>query len=338
VKFREKVIRRIADGSVGIAFPRMPPRPTALIVVLALAVAGCGSSSGKSSPEPVRLALDFTPNAVHAGIYSATSRGLDKKHGVHLIVRAPSASTDSLTLLATGRADLSIVDIHDLGLAREKGEDLVGVGELVTHPLAAVIAREPVARPRELEGRRVGVSGLPSDVAVLKSVVEGDGGDYSRVKTVTIGFSAVPSLIAGKVDAATAFWNAEGVTLKQRGVPTHDFRVDQFGAPAYPELVIVTKRSTLDAKRPLIEKTLAAIADGASAAKANTAIALGPLVAASGADPGLMRAELAAVQPVLSPDLKLDKAALEAWADFDVRFGILKTRPDVSQAFDFTLA
>ncbi|MGZ4202990.1 MAG: ABC transporter substrate-binding protein [Thermoleophilaceae bacterium] len=315
----------------------MSARLTAVIALIALAVAGCGGSSGKSSPEPVRLALDFTPNAVHAGIYAAVSKGLDKKQGVHLIVRAPSASTDSLTLLATGRADLSIVDIHDLGLAREKGEDLVGLGELVTHPLAAVIAREPVARPRDLDGRRVGVSGLPSDVAVLKSVVQGDGGDYARVKTVTIGFSAVPSLVAGKVDAATAFWNAEGVTLQQRGVKTHDFRVDQFGAPAYPELVIVTKRSTLNAKRPLIEKTLAALADGAQAAKADPEIALGSLVTASGADPALMRAELAAVQPVLSPDLKLNRATMEAWADFDVRFGILKTRPDVSQAFDFGL-
>jgi putative hydroxymethylpyrimidine transport system substrate-binding protein len=312
----------------------MPARPTALIVLLALVAAGCGGGGGKSSPEPVRLALDFTPNAVHAGIYAATSTGLDKKHGVRLIVRAPSASTDSLTLLTTGRADLSIVDIHDLGLAREKGEDLVGVGELVTHPLAAVIAREPIARPRDLEGRRVGVTGLPSDIAVLKSVVQGDGGNYARVKTVTIGFSAVPSLIAGKVDAATAFWNAEGVTLQQRGVKTHTFRVDDFGAPPYPELVLVTKRSTLNAKRALIEKTLAALADGASAAKANPSIALQPLVAASGADPGLMRAELAAVQPVLSPDLELDRATLQAWADFDVRFGILRSKPDISQAFD----
>jgi putative hydroxymethylpyrimidine transport system substrate-binding protein len=338
VKFREKVTRRIGDGSVGIGFRVVRARLPALIALVALAVSGCGGGSAKESPRPVRLALDFTPNAVHAGIYAATNRGLDRKHGVRLIVRAPSASTDSLSLLATGRADLSIVDIHDLGLAREKGEDLVGVGELVTHPLAAVIARAAVARPRDLEGRRVGVTGLPSDVAVLKSVVQGDGGDYAKVKTVTIGFSAVPSLIAGKVDAATAFWNAEGVTLKQRGVKTNDFRVDQFGAPAYPELVIVTKRSTLNAKRPLIEKTLAALAAGAEAAKADPTIALKPLVNASGADPALMRAELAAVQPVLSPDLKLDRKTLEAWADFDARFGILKTRPDVGQAFDFSLS
>jgi putative hydroxymethylpyrimidine transport system substrate-binding protein len=314
----------------------MRSRVILLALVAGVAIAGCGGG-GSSSPTQIRLALDFTPNAVHAGIYTALAEGLDRKNGVQLVVRAPSASTDSLTLLRTGRADLSIVDIHDLGLARERGEDLVGVGALVTRPLAAVIASSKVSRPRALEGRRVGVTGLPSDNAVLRAVVEGDGGDYSRVKTVTIGFSAVPSLIAGKVDAATAFWNAEGVTLKQRGAKTNDFRVDDYGAPPYPELVIVAKRSTLDKEQPLIHDTLAALGAGARAALDDPSVAVAPLVKASGADPDLVRAELAAVHPVLSPDLKLNRAVLESWADFDQRFGILKTRLDVSEAFDFDL-
>src|SRR5258705_81025 len=77
-----------------------------------------------------------------------------------------------------------------------------------------------VKRPRDLEGRTVGVTGLPSDDAVLDSVVSADGGDPSQVQRVTIGFNAVAALAAGRVDAATAFWNAEGVTLQRQGVPT----------------------------------------------------------------------------------------------------------------------
>jgi NitT/TauT family transport system substrate-binding protein/putative hydroxymethylpyrimidine transport system substrate-binding protein len=158
------------------------------------------------------------------------------------------------------------------------------------------------------------------------------------VKTVTIGFSAVPSLIAGKVDAATAFWNAEGVTLTRRGVKTHVFRVDDFGAPAYPELVIVTKRSTLAKNGPLIRKTLTALAAGARAAQADPGSVVAPLVKASGADPGLIRAELTAVRPVLSANLRLDRTALDGWASFDQHFGILKRRPDVAKTFDFSMA
>src|SRR5918998_5640473 len=108
-----------------------------------------GGGCGDADPEqerartlrPVTVALDFQPNAVHAGLYATVRRRLDRRRGLRLTLRAPSSSTDSLKLLTAGRADLSIVDIHDLGLARERGADVVGVGALVQRPLAAVIAR-----------------------------------------------------------------------------------------------------------------------------------------------------------------------------------------------------
>jgi NitT/TauT family transport system substrate-binding protein/putative hydroxymethylpyrimidine transport system substrate-binding protein len=253
-------------------------------------------------------------------------------------VRVPSASTDSLKLLAAGRADVSVVDVHDLGLARERGEDLVGVGALVQRPLAAVIARADLLRPRRLEGKRVGVTGLPSDDAVLRAVVEGDGARLARVRRTTIGFSAVPSLAAGRVDAVTAFWNAEGVSLRFRGVRTSEFRVDDFGAPRYPELVLVTKRETLRERRDDVRRAVAAIAAGTRAALRDRAAATRRIVRASDGRTEVVEAQIAAIAPALDPPLRLDRTELEKWADFDVRFGILKRRPDLGRAFDFTLA
>src|SRR5436305_9424298 len=238
----------------------MRARMALFVAVAALVLAGCGGGSG--SPRRVTIALDFIPNGVHAGIYAAVRKGFDRKHDVRLVIRQPSASTDSLKLLASGRADLAVVDIHDLGLARERGQDLVGVGALVQEPLAAVIAQAKVARPRQLEGRRVGVTGLPSDLAVLRAVVQGDGGSYAKVKRITIGFNAVPSLATGKVDAVTAFWNVEGVELRARGVHTSEFRVNRYGAPTYPELVLVTRRSEIAKNRKTIADALAALEDG----------------------------------------------------------------------------
>ena len=112
-------------------------------VVAPMALSGCGGDDGEAAGESrvATLALDFQPNAAHAGIYAAQREGLDSREGVDLRVRVPAASVDSLKLLAAGRADMSVVDIHDLGLAREAGSDVVGVGALVQRPLAAVIAR-----------------------------------------------------------------------------------------------------------------------------------------------------------------------------------------------------
>ena len=160
-----------------------------------------------------------TPGSTRRGGRASTATP-----GIDLTVRQPGESTDAPKLLEAGRTDFAILDIHDLGIARERGLDLVGVMPIVQRPLAAVIARGdgPVRRPRDLQGHTVGVTGLPSDEAVVDSEVSADGGDPAKVKRVTIGFDAVSALAAGKVDAATGFWNAEGVALRrQRGADPH---------------------------------------------------------------------------------------------------------------------
>jgi len=294
------------------------------VLAVVACLAGCGGDDGGSGPGRGTLALDFQPNPVHAGIYAAHN----------LRVRVPAASTDSLKLLAAGRADMSVVDIHDLGLARERGSDIVGVGALVQRPLAAVIARgSDVRRPRDLEGHRVGVTGLPSDAAVLRAVIEHDGGQFERVRRVTIGFSAVPSLIAGRVDAVVAFWNAEGVALRERGVKTREFRVDDYGAPRYPELVLAVTRETLEKRAELVDSMLAELRAGTRSALRHREATIQELVRVSGADEPLVRAQFDSVAPALRPPLRLDRAALEGWARFDSRFGILREAPDVQRAF-----
>lgn len=319
-------------------------RPPSLLMACAVALltavaVGCGGDDqSDDATRPLALALDFQPNAVHAGIYTAVADGIDERHGIDLDVRVPSSSTDSLKLLAAGRADASIVDIHDLGLAAERGADVVGIGALVQAPLAATIAKPEIRRPRDLAGKRVGVTGLPSDDAVLRATVEADGGDYDAVYRKTIGFSAVPSLAAGKVDAVVTFWNAEGVALGREGVPTRQFRVVHYGAPRYPELIVATTRDKLDDDPELYKDLVATLADGTTAALANRSAAVKQLVAASDSDPALVDAQLVAVAPALRPPLTLDPTVLAKWATFDVEFGILTRKPNTDALFDTTIS
>ena len=309
----------------------------AALVLVALALAACGSDSS-SGPEPVTVALDFVPNPVHAPLYEAARDGRDTAHGVKLAIRKPGSGPDSLKLVASGKVDLGVLDIHDLAIAREQGADLVAVAALVGKPLAALVAQPDVARPRALEGRTVGVSGLPSDPAFVKAIVEHDGGDVAKVKQVTIGFAAVSRLLTKRVAAVPAFWNAEGVALRRAGLDVKQFRVEDYGAPPYPEVVLMTSRTTLEKHRARIKNALAAIADGLQATREapNDAVAV-IAKAAETNDTGLVRAQLDAVLPVFAPGLKLDRAVLDRWAAFDAGIGLVKKRPDVARAFDFTL-
>ncbi|MGC1853050.1 MAG: ABC transporter substrate-binding protein [Solirubrobacterales bacterium] len=305
-------------------------------VLLLAGASGCGSDGAEpGAPRGVTLVLDFVPNAVHSGIYAAQDEGYYRAEGIDLTIRQPGESSDAPKLLAAGRADFAILDIHDLGIARERGVDVVGAMPIVQRPLAAVIVRGdgPVRRPRELEGRTVGVTGLPSDEAVVDSEVTTDGGDPAQVDRVTIGFNAVPSLVADKVDAVTGFWNAEGVALRQQGVPVRIFKVDRYGAPPYPELILTASRRTIEREPELVDSMVAATARGYELASDHPAQALDALLATV---PSLDRADQAAQLRVLGPNLHpapFDPTVLRAWAAWDLRHGLLERPLDVDAAF-----
>jgi NitT/TauT family transport system substrate-binding protein/putative hydroxymethylpyrimidine transport system substrate-binding protein len=319
--------------------------PLRLAILVALAAAGLAATScgGDEAPTTgalpkVVVALDFTPNPVHAPIYEAIENGRDRSHGVRLDVKVPGAGPDSVKLVASGKVDLGVLDIQDLALARERHIDLVGIGALVGRPLAALVTQPEIRRPRDLAGKRVGVSGLPSDPAFLKAVIQHDGGDYHAVKQVTVGFNAVGVLLSHKVAAVPAFWNAEGVALRERGLDVNEFRIEDYGAPRYPEVILMTSRRTLEQHRDRLERALAAIDDGLNDTLADPDAATRVIArVAEARNDGLVRAELDAVKSAFAPGLHLDRPTLERWADFDARIGIVDQRPDVTSAFDFTL-
>ena len=308
-------------------------------ILIAAGVAGCGGDGAEpGASREATLVLDFQPNAAHVGIYAALDRELYERQGVEVDVREPSASTDGPKLLQAGRTEFAILDIHDLGLARERGLDAVGVAPITKRPLAAVIAadRSAVRRPRDLEGETVGVTGLPSDDAVLDSVLRADGADPAAVNRVTIGFQAVSALASGKVSAATGFWNAEGVTLSRMGIPTREFRVDEYGAPRYPELVLCTTAGLIRDNPDLVRSMVAATERGYRLSSERPGQALDDLLEQN---PGLDRAEQAAELRTLVRAHAVGPAgfqpgALRAWGRWDVAHGILDSKPDLRTAFD----
>ena len=322
-------------------------RPPLAALLATLALAACGGSLKTPATRDAAgrlptasLMLDFTPNAIHTGIYTAVARRYDLANGIHLQVRIPGASTDAISLLTAGRVNFAVLDIHDLAIADEQGRRLVGIMALEQRPLASVIAQPRFRTPRQLDGQTIGVTGAPSDLAVLRSVVAGGGGKPGSLKTVTIGYNAVPDLISGKVAAATAFWNDEGVQLSHQKPPFHVFRVEDFGAPSYPELVICTNATLLRRDPRLARGLVRTLVDG------YRFVLRRPLQGeryleseVSGLADRSVRQQLAAELPAFLPRGgggygSLEPSVLRTWARWEARFGIVKRPPDVARMFD----
>jgi ABC-type nitrate/sulfonate/bicarbonate transport system substrate-binding protein len=254
--------------------------PTALVTVCALL--GCGSSSsstgsraasvavGQLAPAPLAhptkatLILDFTPNAVHAGIYRALAAGYYKRENIDLRVVEPTSTQETLKLIDAGRAQFGLADGSDVAGLIDAGGDAQAVMALVQRPLGGLIglASEQLRSPADLAGKSVGVTGVPSDEAVLDTELREAGVSPKRVKLVTVGFNGGQALVAGRVAAFTGFIPDDGVALAVSGHPITAFALDQYGGPAYPGLVAFTTRGLIASDPALVRDFVAATVHG----------------------------------------------------------------------------
>jgi putative hydroxymethylpyrimidine transport system substrate-binding protein len=310
--------------------------------LLTVTVGGGGAlaAAAGSATKPASMILDFTPNAIHTGVYLALARHYDRANGIDLQVRIPGESTDAVSLLTAGRVDFAILDIHDLAIADQKGEHLVGLMAIEQRPLASVIAQPRFTSPRQLVGQTIGVTGDPSDLAVLRSVVGGAGGDPAKLKTITIGYDAVPDLLSGRVSAATAFWNDEGVQLSHQHPPFHVFRVEDFGAPSYPELVVTTTQAELKRDPALAKAVVHTLTEGYEGVLKSPSAGEQALESqVSGLSAKDVKQQLAAELPAFLPKGggaygTLVPSVLRAWAKWETKLGIVKRTPNVGTMFD----
>jgi putative hydroxymethylpyrimidine transport system substrate-binding protein len=247
-------------------------------VVVALALAGCGSgaSGGRTAHAQgvakrvtkATLILDFVPNAVHAGIYRALAAGYYRREGIDLQVIQPSSTQETLKLIDAGRAQFGLADGSDVAGLIDDGGDAQAVIALVQRPLGGLIglASEHLSSPAALQGKSVGITGVPSDTAVLDTEVRHAGGDPAKVHVVTVGFNGPEALLAGRIAAFTGFIPDEGVTLQASGgAGGHSitaFGLHENGGPAYPGLVAFTTRKLIAGDPTLVGDFVAATVEG----------------------------------------------------------------------------
>jgi NitT/TauT family transport system substrate-binding protein/putative hydroxymethylpyrimidine transport system substrate-binding protein len=263
----------------------------------------------------VTLILDFTPNAVHAGIYRALAAGYYRERGIVLKVVQPTSTEETLKLIDAGRAQFGLADGSDVAALIDRGGDAQAVMALVGRPLGGLIAlrSEHLGSPAGLAGRTVGVTGVPSDYAVLETELRHAGVDPKRVKVANVGFGGAQALLAGRISAFTGFIPDDGVALSVGGHPIEAFALDRWGGPAYPGLVAFTTRRLIRSDPALVSGFVAATAHGYRDTLADPARSLAELQAANPSLPhALSAASLSVYLPLFSRTGAIAAASVQA--------------------------
>ncbi|GIK77279.1 MAG: ABC transporter substrate-binding protein [Thermoleophilia bacterium] len=245
-----------------------------MLAIGALVLAACGGDDSTTSDsadstsggemQDATLVLDFVPGPVHAGIYDAVVNGYYEDEGINLEIIEPTSTADTLKLIDAGKANFGIADGIDVATQIADGRGAKGIMALVQRPLGGLITltESGFDSPADLDGKTVGVTGVPSDDAIMNTTISDAGGDPASVNKVTIGFNGVQNLESGKVDAFTGFIPADGVQIDVDGFPTTSFALDEYGGPKYPGLVVFSTEDAISSESDLMQGFVSATIRG----------------------------------------------------------------------------
>ena len=300
-----------------------------------LVLMGCAKS------EKVSLALDWYPNANHAGIFLAQEKGYFQEEGLEVDIFTPADPATVLQTVASGRDDFGISYQVEVLLARQEQVPVVSVMGLVQHPLNSLMTLKSsgIERPRQLQGKKVGYPGIAYNIPMLKTMLEYDGASIDDVEVVNVGWSLVPALIGKKVDAIIgAYVSHESILAENEGYPVNVMRMEQWGVPDFYELVVVASESKVREDPEVIRKLARAVIRGYEDALDDPQGAIDVLVAAS---PEVVEAVERPGIEVLAPLWKGEAPAVgwqeeERWigfADWMKANDLLETNVDAQEAF-----
>jgi putative hydroxymethylpyrimidine transport system substrate-binding protein len=219
-------------------------------------------SGHAAANEKLTLVLDWYINPDHAPIMVAEQIGAFKEQGLDVKIIPPSDPALPPRLVAARQADLAITYQPQVHFFADEGLPLVRVGTLINSPLNTIIALDKnIKTPADLKGKKVGYSVSGIEQATLATMVQSAHIDPQSIKLINVNFQLTSALLAGQVDAVIGgYRNIEALELKLQGKDPQIMNVEDYGVPAYDELVIVANRDEAHAEK--IKKFLVALQKG----------------------------------------------------------------------------
>jgi ABC-type nitrate/sulfonate/bicarbonate transport system substrate-binding protein len=227
-------------------------------------------SSEDKEQETLSLALDWTPNTNHTGIYVAQQKGWYKEQGIDLKILPYSPSTTTDVLVSSEKADVGIGFTEGIVSSNGAGSPVVSIAAVIAHNTSAiaVLKDSGITSPKQLEGKTFGGFGAPYEKAAMSQVIKNDGG-RGDFKNFSVSTDPLTALKNKSVDFVWIFTGWEGIQAKREGIEITTFDLRDYGIPDYSTPNIISSPETIEKKREALKRFMAATAKGYEFARQN---------------------------------------------------------------------
>jgi ABC-type nitrate/sulfonate/bicarbonate transport system substrate-binding protein len=245
------------------------------VIVLALGIAilsACGG--GKKNAGTIRVVLDWTPNTNHTGLYVALEKGYFAEEGINSVEILQPPEDGALVLAASGNAEFA-VDFQESmapALALEEPLPVIAVAAIISHNTSGVMSlvKTGINRPRDLEQKRYASWETPLVTAIIRDIVENDGGDFSKVTMIPNFATDAFSALETDVDAIWIYYGWDGVAAELRGTAVNYLDLGRINPRFDFYTPVLVANSDYAAKNPeTVKQFLRAVKKGYEAAIEN---------------------------------------------------------------------
>jgi len=239
-----------------------------IITISILILLLCLTTSCKTKEEPVRLrkvrvVLDWTPNTNHAGIYVAQDLGFFKAQGLDVEIIQPGENTAE-KIVAAAQAEFGISYQESVTIARSQSIPIRSIAAVIQHNTSGFASLQSgnINTVNDFEGKKYGSSGWPSELEILKQVMQTEGADFRKVKVIS-GVYDFFSTIGKDVDFAWIYYGWDGVQAVNRGIGINYLPVREIN-PLFDFYtpVIIANDLLIHSDPELMRSFLAAVSQG----------------------------------------------------------------------------
>ncbi|MFP5341334.1 MAG: ABC transporter substrate-binding protein [Candidatus Limnocylindria bacterium] len=164
-------------------------------------------TSGTGELIPIRLQLQWFPQAQFAGYYAALAEGYYADEGFDVTILPGAVEIVPATVVAGGQAEFGISWVPRMLAPRESGADGVVIAQVFQRSptLQVAFKSSGIESPEDLAGKKVGAWGFGNEAELYAGLRKAglDPDDPNSVQIVAQQFDMV-AFVAGEIDAAQA--------------------------------------------------------------------------------------------------------------------------------------